>query len=257
MPCRGNSAWQNVLLKRSDLTEVDERRIKALEYFQKRIGYVFNDESILNTALTHSSYVKCENKSAVHNERLEFLGDAVLELCVSEKLFNENPQMNEGTMTRIRSLAVYEDALVRVAKRMDVGSVLLISNGEERTGGREKPSILSDAVEAVIGAIYVDGGYSAAKKFILGFANLSIQEAMSMVSIKDYKTMLQEHMQKLHLGDLTYVLVDESGPEHKKMFTMAVVSNGETIGTGSGGSKQEAGKAAAHDELIKMNVLKD
>ena len=255
MPCRGNSAWQNVLLKRSDLTEVDERRIKALEYFQKRIGYVFNDESILNTALTHSSYVKCENKSAVHNERLEFLGDAVLELCVSEKLFNENPQMNEGTMTRIRSLAVYEDALVRVAKRMDVGSVLLISNGEERTGGREKPSILSDAVEAVIGAIYVDGGYSAAKKFILGFANLSIQEAMSMVSIKDYKTMLQEVIQKNPEEKVSYVLVREEGPDHDKTFEVEVRLNSNVIGRGVNRSKKGAEQLAAKEALSLMGEL--
>ena len=255
MPCRGNSAWQNVLLKRSDLTEGDERRIKALEYFQKRIGYVFNDESILNTALTHSSYVKCENKSAVHNERLEFLGDAVLELCVSEKLFNENPQMNEGTMTRIRSLAVYEDALVRVAKRMDVGSVLLISNGEERTGGREKPSILSDAVEAVIGAIYVDGGYSAAKKFILGFANLSIQEAMSMVSIKDYKTMLQEVIQKNPEEKVSYVLVREEGPDHDKTFEVEVRLNSNVIGRGVNRSKKGAEQLAAKEALSLMGEL--
>ena len=149
---------------------LNDKRLAELEALERDLGYRFNDKELLNTALTHTSYVKGENRHTGHNERLEFLGDAVLELTVSEYLFINNPGMNEGLMTRVRSRAVYENALFDAATGINLGNYLLLSHGEEHTGGREKPSILSDALEAVIGAIYIDGGIEPAKRFILSFA---------------------------------------------------------------------------------------
>ena len=214
------------------------------------------EQTLLNTALTHTSYVKGENRSAGHNERLEFLGDAVLELIVSEYLFINNPEMNEGLMTRVRSRAVYENALFDAARGIGLGKYLLLSHGEEHTGGREKPSILSDALEAVIGAMYIDGGIEPVKRFILGFAVEFINEAVKTVSVKDYKTLLQEYVQQNHSGNLEDTVLTVSGPDHKREFTMEVSINGRSLGKGRGGSKQEAGQNAAHATLMMLGAIK-
>lgn len=235
---------------------INENRIAELNVLQKTIGYTFSDILLLNTALTHTSYVKGENRSAGHNERLEFLGDAVLELIVSEYLFINNPKMDEGLMTRIRSRAVYENALFGAAAEIGLGRYLLLSHGEEHTGGREKPSILSDALEAVIGAMFIDGGIEPAKKFILGFAEKSVREAVKTISVKDFKTQLQEYVQQEHRGELEYSVIGVSGPDHKRVFTMQAVLNGRPYGIGSGSSKQEAGQNAAHATLMMLGVLK-
>lgn len=223
---------------------------------QETLGYSFNDIALLNTALTHTSYVKGENRGAGHNERLEFLGDAVLELIVSEYLFVNNPYMNEGLMTRVRSRAVYENALFDAAMNISLGKYLLLSHGEEHTGGREKPSILSDALEAVIGAMYIDGGIEPVKRFILGFAVESINEAVKTVTVKDFKTLLQEYVQQNHSGLLEYNVLAVSGPDHKRVFTMEVVINGKAYGKGRGCSKQEAGQNAAHATLVMLGAIK-
>ena len=233
-----------------------EKRCSELVRLQETIGYTFKDSELLNTALTHTSYVKGENRSAIHNERLEFLGDAVLELIVSEFIFVNNPGMNEGLMTRVRSRAVYENALFDAAREISLGSYLLLSHGEEHTGGRDKPSILSDALEALIGAIYIDGGIGPAKRFILGFASESVREAIKTVSVKDYKTLLQEHVQQNHAGNLDYSVVSVSGPDHKRIFTMEVSIKGKAYGRGQGGSKQEAGQNAAHATLLMLGAIK-
>lgn len=232
----------------------NEKRISELEKLQKALGYEFGDIRLLNTALTHTSYVKGENRSTGHNERLEFLGDAVLELIVSEYLYVNNPNMNEGLMTRVRSRAVYENALYDAARGLELGNYLLLSHGEEHTGGRDKPSILSDALEAVIGAIYIDGGIEPAKKLILGFAVEFINEAVKTVSVKDHKTLLQEYIQQGHLGTLEYEVVSVSGPDHKRVFTMQALINGKPFGRGQGGSKQEAGQNAAHATLVMLGA---
>ncbi|MBO4384082.1 MAG: ribonuclease III [Clostridia bacterium] len=236
--------------------KLSEKRYSELNRLQGVINYSFNDPELLNNALTHTSYVKGENRNAVHNERLEFLGDAVLELIVSEYLFVNNPQMNEGLMTRVRSRAVYENALFDAAREIDLGRYLLLSHGEEHTGGREKPSILSDALEALIGAMYLDGGIEPAKKFILGFAVSAINEAVKTVTVKDYKTLLQEYIQQNHAGSLEYNVVSISGPDHKRVFTMEVCINGMSYGRGQGGSKQEAGQNAAHATLLMLGAVK-
>ena len=235
--------------------KINESRISELKALQETLHYRFNNLELLNTALTHTSYVKGENRSSGHNERLEFLGDAVLELIVSEYLFINNPGMNEGLMTRIRSRAVYENALYDAARRVDLGKYLLLSHGEEHTGGRDKPSILSDALEAVIGAMYLDGGIEPAKAFILSFAVDFIHEAVKTISVKDFKTLLQEHIQQQHCGTLEYEVISVSGPDHKRVFTMVAVINGKPMGKGQGNSKQEAGQNAAHATLVMLGAL--
>ena len=223
---------------------------------QRRIGYEFRSQELIQVAVTHSSYVKGDNLASAHNERLEFLGDAVLELCVSEYLFKTYPDVDEGAMTRIRAIAVNEQSLYRTALEFNIGDALLLSVGEERTGGREKPSILSDAMEAIIGAVYIDGGYDAARDLVLGFASKRIEQAFNQGVNKDYKTVLQEFVQKNHLGEIKYIITGQRGPDHKKIFDMSITVAGNVMGSGTGMSKQEAGQAAAH-EALKLYGIDD
>ncbi len=232
---------------------LSETRIASLNQLSAKLSYNFTDLETLNVALTHSSYVNGENKAHKHNERMEFLGDAVLELCGSEYHYKNYPKMNEGLMTRTRSRAVYEPALFDVARSLNLGSYLLLSHGEENTGGREKPSILSDALEAVIGAIYLDGGIEPARQFILSFVRTSIEDAIKSVSVKDYKTLLQEYVQHRHAGELKYTVIGINGPDHKRIFTMQVSIGGVVYGFGDGSSKQEAGQHAAKATLELLN----
>lgn len=241
--------WVFIVFAISKFQTMNEKRIQELNELMAKLNYSFTDIALLNTALTHSSFVKGENRASIHNERMEFLGDAVLELCVSEYLYLNFPQMNEGMMTRTRSRAVYEPALFRVAKELDLGRYLRLSHGEENTGGREKPSILSDALEAVIGALFLDGGIDAAKPFIHSFIEVSICEAVKSLSAKDYKTLLQEYVQHRHCGELDYTVIGINGPDHKRVFTMQVSIGGVVYGFGEGSTKQEAGQNAAKATL--------
>lgn len=234
---------------------MDQNRFLQLDAFQKHLGFAFGDIEILNTALTHTSYVKGEGKGSDHNERLEFLGDAVLEVCVSEYLYKKYPDMNEGLMTKARALSVNETALCEVAQGIGIGDLLLLSFGEEHTGGREKASILSDALEALIGAVFIDAGMGAAKDFILGFAAKTIEKAVSGTIVKDYKTMLQEYVQSDHRGSIKYSIKEIKGPDHKKVFTMQAELNGQVIGVGTGNSKQEASQSAAQMALQKYKQI--
>ncbi len=230
-------------------------RLRSLEELQSVLGYTFKDIAVLDTALTHTSYVKGDGNGSEHNERLEFLGDAVLELCVSEKLYKEYANLSEGVMTRVRALCVCEGALHRAANKLGLGKYLLLSHGEEHSGGREKPSILADAVEAVFGAVFLDGGIIPAKELVLRVTAGSIEQAVQSVNTKDYKTMLQEYVQKKHLGNVTYDLVSTSGPDHMRTFTLQAVIAGEKKGIGSGQSKQEAGQQAAKATLIELGLV--
>ncbi len=232
---------------------MDVKRREKLEYVQSKIGYTFDDITFLDIALTHTSYVKGEGRRLTHNERMEFLGDAVLEFCVSEFLYENFPEMDEGTMTRIRAYTVCESALYEVSKMFGIGEALLLSHGEEHSGGRRKPSICSDATEAVIGAIFLDGGIKNAKSFVLSFATEFVYKAVKMASTKDYKTLLQEKIQSTHAGTLHYELRGEKGPDHKKTFMMDVLLNNDVVGSGEGGSKQEAGQQAAKAALEFIN----
>lgn len=226
-----------------------------LNALEERLEYQFHDLALLDTALTHTSYVKGDGRASAHNERLEFLGDAVLELCTSEYLFTRFPDSDEGAMTRLRAQAVCESALYEVAKDYGFGRLLLLGRGEDHSGGREKPSILSDAVEAVIGALYIDGGMEVAKRFIMRFVHKSVEDAMAGRLIKDHKTMLQEYVQKHHMGQIAYELIGSSGPDHNKTFSMRVLVAGETAGTGEGRTKQEAGQQAARAALVGFGVI--
>ena len=231
------------------------QRRKTLNALEERLEYRFHDLALLDTALTHTSYVKGDGRASAHNERLEFLGDAVLELCTSEYLYLRFPDYDEGAMTRLRAQAVCEGALYQVAREYGLGAMLLLGRGEDHSGGREKPSILSDAVEAVIGALYIDGGMEVAKGFIMRFVHNSVADAMGGRLIKAHPTMLQEYVQKRHMGQIVYELTGSSGPDHNKTFTMRVLVAGETAGIGEGRTKQEAGQQAARAALIEFGVI--
>lgn len=225
-------------------------RHQQLLTLQERIGYTFRDITLLDAALTHTSFVKGDGKGKVHNERLEYLGDAVLELCISEQLFGRYPQWSEGAMTRARASMVCETALDKAARTyFSLQEYLLLGHGEENTGGRAKPSILSDALEALIGAIYLDGGIEEARAFVLRFAEQALAQAVDGGPGKDHKTSLQEYVQKKHLGSLGYRLASATGPDHKKEFRIRVSLNERLVGEGVGNSKQEAGQRAAKAAL--------
>ncbi len=223
-------------------------RINELE---SRIGYAFQNPELLKRALMHSSYVPGEGGD---NERMEFLGDAVLELCVSEELFFRFPKMQEGQLTKNRASIVCETALFAAAKQIGLGDFLLLGRGEDASGGRKKPSIVSDAFEAVIAAIFLDGGLEPAKTFIHRFV-LSQLDLSAPVFEKDHKTRLQELIHaKTHGKQVAYRLIGETGPDHDKTFTMEAVLGDEVLGTGTGHSKQSAGQAAAADALKKLGA---
>lgn len=220
-----------------------------LTELQNRIGYSFGNLDYLRHALMHSSYVPGVGGD---NERMEFLGDAVLELCVSEELFFRFPKMQEGELTKNRASIVCENALFAAAKQIALGEYLLLGRGEDASGGRKKPSILSDAFEAVIAAIFLDGGLEPAKKFIHRFV-LSQLDLSTPVFEKDHKTRLQELIHaRTHGKQVTYRLMGETGPDHDKTFTMEAVLGDEVLGTGTGHSKQSAGQAAAADALSRL-----
>lgn len=231
---------------------MSKQRLEQLAALQERIEYRFSDITLLDTALTHTSCVKGDGKGLSHNERLEYLGDAVLELCVTEQIYRQYPKWSEGTMTRARASIVCEPALYSVAKELALQQYLLLGHGEELTGGRDKPSILSDALEALIGAIYLDGGYGNASAFILRFSKQMLADAAENSTSKDDKSMLQEYVQKNHLGQLQYKLIAATGPDHKKTFQMQVSIENEMLGEGIGKSKQEAGQHAAREALAKL-----
>ena len=213
---------------------------------EKIIGYQFNNNTLLFTALTHSSFAN-ENKGEVpFNERLEFLGDSVLQLISGEKMYRENPKMPEGDMSKHRAALVCEDALASYAKEIRLGDYLNLGRGEEQSGGRERPSILADAFEALIGAIYLDGGLAPAKKFVLKFLD------KAHLNLRDYKTLLQEIIQQNPGEKVVYVLAGESGPDHNKSFEVEVHLNSNVIGRGKGRSKKRAEQAAAKEALALM-----
>ena len=217
-----------------------------MKQLEKNIGYHFRDKSLLKTAVTHSSYANENRGGLAYNERLEFLGDAVLQLITSEKLFKENPDMPEGRMSKQRAALVCEDALAGYSKEIQLGDFMLLGKGEEATGGRNRPSILADAFEALIGAIFLDGGMDNAKRFVRRFLDAA------HTSLKDYKTLLQEIIQKNPGERLSYVVIGESGPDHDKVFNVEVHLNSNVIGKGTGKSKKQAEQAAAKEALALM-----
>lgn len=211
-------------------------------------GYSFKNEELLNTALSHSSYANEHKKES--NERLEFLGDSVLSIIVSEYLFSRFPEVDEGELTKMRASLVCEKSLAGFAEKIGLPNMLLLGKGELAMGGNKRPSIVSDAFEAVLAAIYLDGGMENAKKFVLRF----MPKKQIGGSFKDYKTTLQEVIQKNPEEQLSYVLTGESGPEHDKQFTVEVHLNSNVIGVGVGHSKKNAEQMAAKEALLLMGV---
>ena len=226
-----------------------------MKTLEEKIGYTFRDRTLLENALTHSSYAnEHRDKGMPSNERLEFLGDSILGLVVADHLYRNRPDLPEGDLTRIRAALVCEGSLVEVAKSLDLGSYLKLGRGEESGGGRKRPSIQADAVEAMLAAVYLDGGIGQARKLI---HNLILnQEREKIANGRDFKTALQELVQRESCQVLSYRLVGESGPDHAKCFSMEVLLNGQPIGAGEGRSKKEAEQAAAKAAVGKLEKAK-
>lgn len=217
--------------------------------FENRIGYQFANPDLLVTALTHSSYSNEKRlKKYECNERLEFLGDAVLELISSESIFLSNPKKPEGDLTRIRASYVCEPTLALCARELQLGEYLQLGKGEDMTGGRERDSILSDAMEATIGAVYLDGGFARAKEYVEEFILKDIEKKKLFY---DSKTYLQEIVQSRHV-QLEYLLMGESGPDHNKSFQVEVQIQGKKIASGVGRTKKKAEQAAAYQAILAL-----
>ena len=222
-----------------------------LDGFQKIIQYQFNNIGLLKNALTHSSYAN-EKKTGNYkdNERLEFLGDAVLELTSSEFIYTSNPDMNEGKMTRLRASIVCEPTLAMCARQIHLQEYIMLGKGEDLTGGRTRDSIISDALEALIGAIYLDGGFANAKEFIHRFVLNNVEH---MQLFYDSKTILQEIVQgDEHSGKLEYVLVEESGPDHNKNYKVEARIGNKSYGCGEGHTKKAAEQEAAYQAILEL-----
>lgn len=226
----------------------------AKEGLCESLGYSFENEGLLTEALTHSSYVnehKGRGEEIVCNERLEFLGDSVLSIIVSRYLFHEYASRQEGDLTKIRAAVVCEKALAKYAKEISLGDYLYLGNGEEKNNGRQRASITSDAFEAVLGAMYIDSGYNEDRvsRFLLPFVKREIEFIKKGEAFTDYKTALQQITQQANGERLVYTVIDESGPDHEKTFTVEARLNSNVIGVGKGSSKRAAEQAAAREAL--------
>ena len=222
----------------------------GMKTLEEKIGYTFRDRTLLENALTHSSYANEHRGGLPSNERLEFLGDSILGLVVADHLYRTRPDLPEGDLTRIRAALVCEGSLVQVAKSLDLGSYLKLGKGEAHGGGRARPSIQADAVEAMLAAVYLDGGIGQARKLIHDL--VLTDEKEKTAAGRDFKTALQELVQRESGQVLAYRLTGESGPDHAKTFCMEVQLNGKTIGAGQGRSKKEAEQAAAKAAVASL-----
>lgn len=231
-------------------------REALIEAFQRKCGYTYQSHALLQEALTHSSYANEHRlKGVKDNERLEFLGDAILDMIISEYLFLKYPSMPEGDLSKIRASIVCEGSLAKVARKMDLGHFILLGKGEEMTGGRERASILADAFEAVTGSLFLDGGFDQAKAFLYQtlVADVELTEHIETL-YADYKTLLQEAIQKQSMAPIHYEVVGEEGPDHDKHFFVEVYHEEKCLGRGVGRSKKEAEQDAAQTALKKLKV---
>lgn len=232
-------------------TDIDER----LKSFEEEIGYTFKNKDLLYEALSHSSYANEYKKGRHSNERLEFLGDSVLSIIISEHLFNHFKHLPEGDLTKIRASLVCEKALYEFSKQISLGQYILLGRGEENTGGRTRPSIVSDAFEAVIAAVFLDGGMEAAREYVLGFIPKDLDKSTAN-NLQDYKTILQEIIQRNPEEKVEYVLKGQTGPDHDRHFIVEVCLNSNVIGHGEGHSKKQAEQQAAKEALRLMGEVK-
>jgi len=220
-----------------------------METLEARLGYRFKNRALLENALTHSSYANERHTPMGSNERLEFLGDAVLGMVTARYLYEKHPDEPEGDLTRTRAALVREESLVEVADQLDLGTYLKLGRGEDHDGGRTRPSIRADAVEAVLAAVYLDGGLEEARKIVQRFI---LDKESEKSESRDYKTALQELVQREGGKVLCYRITGESGPDHAKIFEAAVDLNGSELGTGEGRSKKEAEQMAAKAAIAKL-----
>ncbi|MCD8335346.1 MAG: ribonuclease III [Clostridiales bacterium] len=222
-----------------------------MKTLEEKLGYHFRDPSLLENALTHSSYANEHHMGSIHsNERLEFLGDSVLGMVTADSLYHTFPNLPEGELTRLRANLVCEGSLAMVARQLDLGSYLKLGKGEACGGGGQRPSIIADAVEAVLAAVYLDGGISQARRIVQRFILSNIDQVQE--ASRDHKTYLQELVQRKSGQSLSYRLIGESGPDHDKTFTMEVLLNGTSVGSGSGRSKKEAEQMAAKAAIARL-----
>ena len=221
---------------------------------QDKIGYEFKQEKLLRQALTHSSFANEKHlRKHSDNERLEFLGDAVLEIVSSDFLYKAYPDKSEGDLTKLRASLVCEPTLAICTREMELGKYLFLGKGENLTGGRNRNSILSDALEAVIGAIYLDGGFTSAKEFIHRFILTDLEDKKLFY---DSKTILQEIVQANMTGNVSYELIDEQGPDHNKIFEVEARIGGKAWGRGKGSSKKSAEQQAAYEAILNLRKKK-
>lgn len=233
-------------------TLLAKRKGELLE-LSARLGVKFKDLTILHKALIHSSYAnEAKEKNIVHNERLEFLGDAVLELASSTYLYMQFPQMPEGQLTKTRASIVCSSSLAELARTLHLGDYLLLGHGEEMSGGRDRQTNLEDVFEAVIGAIYLDQGWDVAKDYVIRQLMPLFKQVEQGAILKDYKTILQEVVYQEAQQTVSYELVSTSGPDHDKTFTFNVKITGKVMGTGTGRSKKDAEQKAAKEALAKI-----
>lgn len=225
-----------------------------LDKIQKNLGYEYKNTALLKNALTHSSYANENHVAAGSNERLEFLGDSVLSVIVSDYIYKHFSHLPEGELTKIRASLVCEKSLCEFSKELGIGDSLFLSKGENNTGGRHRPSILADAFEAVLASIYLDGGIEPARELVLRFIVPELKNHKSAQS-RDYKTLLQEVIQQNPEERLSYVLVGESGPDHDKHFTAEVHINSNVVSSGEGSSKKDAEQSAAKKALKLMGLI--
>lgn len=235
---------------------MNEDRKKELRLFEKALNLRFKDLVLLNLALSHRSFSNENPDLRDNNERLEFLGDSVLGVVVSTYLFQVLPDRPEGDLAKIKSFVVSEDILSRLAKEMNLHSLLLIGKGEEHSGGRDKKAILADALEALFGAIYLDSGFETAQKLILKLIIPEINKVLEDKHKKDFKTLLQEFVQKNFKTYPRYVLSKKTGPDHDKTFFMEVLVNNDVLGSGHGKNKKEAEQMAAGEAYQNLTADK-
>lgn len=232
--------------------EIDEHRRQLLIVFSKSLGVEFKNIELLNQALTHSSYTKYADPSAPNNEKLEYLGDAVIELVTSTYLYKKFPQMTEGELTKARAAVVYQDSLAQVAQELKFGEMLILGPSEDNEIGRSRPSTLEDVFEAFVGALYLDRGWMAAKKFVEEKLSARFKQVKQGHLITDHKSRLQEVLQREQGHTIEYIELKDYGPPHDKTFECAVKIDGKIRGRGIGKSKQSAEKEAAKEALKRL-----
>lgn len=228
----------------------------SYQELQDKLNYNFKNKALLKQALTHSSWANEGKNNGESNERLEFFGDSILSLVISEYLYKNRKDLEEGSLSKYRAEIVCEPSLSRCAKEIRLGSYLLMGKGEEATGGRERDSILADAMEALIAAIYLDSNLNNVGNIILNLFKKIIDEVLSGLIYRDYKTKLQEVTQRMGIGKITYELINEYGPDHNKTFVIRVQIADLQLGEGYGRSKKEAEQYAAMEALNKLGIIK-